>query len=912
MILNDKDKEMITETARRLLSMMKPAETEYTLRNFTLSTKAKEDLRDICVKRLERLMEPACFEMFLEYLNDIDVLDLYFENQETSKLDPHRRAFMEKLTRNRYEFLDARAPGLSHILKEALCQAEMIHEEMLSRIDQCHAEISETLLAGHAFHELTGIDESGDLHNNGHATTLITSDTGTFVYKPHDVRIDLMAHHLFRKLFSDVLYSPAVVSKDAYGFAEFIRNQPCTTEEDAKLYFHNLGGFAAVVQMLGSSDLHHNNVLASGVHPVIIDNELLITPGRYAAKDGLRKELLYSVLCSSLMPCRKGDIELSVLFASDEANRSCPVVNGVRKNVRDYPSDFLSGFQKIYHRCMACREEIAAFLQSWHDVPIRHLYRGTRDYMDLLEKTLEPGWIKDPSLRDQLFKELSVAMKRSGVSDADAIAEAETDSILRGDIPYVYTMFDSPDMYADGTMVYKNFFSSSPKDAALSRLAYLSEADLAFETKLLEKAMTSVVVRIQSSADKEENPIRETRTLSRETLIKEAEELFVRIRDDALYTPRGEIIWFAPDYFMETGMAVLGNGFIDGTAGLAVFFAAIAKMTADPSIRKDAMALAERIVERLDSNADFLDQEEVIYPNTEDLSLVSGISGKLLACRLIAKYTGDTRAKNLCQKLVNLAKKEELQYENPDVISGLSGMLKLLCRYDDLFALEGAPQLAEQLALRILGKASIPYRGKRIWRTLSPEWAISGSGHGQSGIAAALFLAAARLNRPEWIEDAAAGFAFEQNVYSETLGAWPDRRQSERTENYMSGWCSGAAGIGNDALLAAYEGHEEVIQRAVSSILKEPLLFKDFLCCGNCSMVDFMIEASRRYDPSLKDHAMTRLALIRERAKKTGHYNFQSPRIQPLFSPTLFYGAAGIGYEMLRMADCEEIESVLL
>jgi len=85
------------------------------------------------------------------------------------------------------------------------------------------------------------------------------------------------------------------------------------------------------------------------------------------------------------------------------------------------------------------------------------------------------------------------------------------------------------------------------------------------------------------------------------------------------------------------------------------------------------------------------------------------------------------------------------------------------------------------------------------------------------------------------------------------------------------------------------------VKRAVRAVLREPLLYKDFLCCGNSAVIEFLLQAG------LYDEARTRAAMMSERAVRNGHFNCLSPNVQEIFSPSLFYGAAGIGYEMLRI-----------
>ena len=217
------------------------------------------------------------------------------------------------------------------------------------------------------------------------------------------------------------------------------------------------------------------------------------------------------------------------------------------------------------------------------------------------------------------------------------------------------------------------------------------------------------------------------------------------------------------------------------------------------------------------------------------------------------------------------------------------------------------------LALRLRDRAAIPYKGRYLWKTLSPEWPVSGSGHGQSGVASALWLAGRMLGRADLAECAAAGFDFEKEIYSEKLGSWPDRRRSESAESYLTGYCSGAPGIGLDALRLGYDGSDEIIGKAVRSCLGEPLQHKDFLCCGNSAISDFLLEAGTSGGGrDLTAAAGSRMKLVIERAHERGYYCCVNRGVENICSPTLFYGTAGIGYEMLRLAAPDRVESVLI
>ena len=54
------------------------------------------------------------------------------------------------------------------------------------------------------------------------------------------------------------------------------------------------------------------------------------------------------------------------------------------------------------------------------------------------------------------------------------------------------------------------------------------------------------------------------------------------------------------------------------------------------------------------------------------------------------------------------------------------------------------------------------------------------------------------------------------------------------------------------------------------------------------------------------------MAMVIDRAAQNGYFNYVPEKTSPLFSPGLFYGLSGIGYEMLRLAAPDRIGSILL
>ena len=880
--------------------------------SFDVSEKAAEDIREGLTARIAKMIGDPAGMLFMERLNELDLLDAYLDDPDSADSDAQRESFAGYMTAGGCAALREILPELMDRAKDsgrAYCSAV---SEMLLRLDGSHDGVCDTLLGGRRFSILTDVDaDCGDVHDGGRAVCVLTTDAGRLVYKPHDVMIDLYTKGLIDRFFHDIMRAPAVLACEGYGFAEFVENRPADTDEEARRYFYSLGGLAAVVQMLGSNDLHHNNVFALGRYPVIIDSELMLTPGRAGTEGGLAEDLRNSLYFSSLMPARSVNSEMSILFAGDGASPSAPVVDGRVRNIKDYPGEFFEGFRNTYERIMDRRPEIREYIRSMKGASVRHILRGTSVYGELVKRMLEPARLRDGSARDELMKALLRGPARSGMPAPEAIAEAEADAIMSARIPYFYMRSDGCGLWSGGREVCPDFMPQSPLDNALARLEHMSPEDLRFEESLIRKAMGRVMTR-SARDDEPDVPVNEDMSVSCEQLIKHAERIFDDIMRDALETPGGHLCWFGTDNYLTTGMEALGAGLHSGSLGIAVFAAALSALSADEDMRRRAEDLSERMTAGLRERAGFLEGLDHLYPNTCDLSLAGGLAGRLLGCRLIQQYTGDDSLDELCGRIVKLIGRAEPDYAKTDVYGGIAGIIRVLTRSDDIFAMPGAAEAAERFADRLKDSASISWRGRYIWKTGAESCALSGTGHGQSGIASALYTAGERLGRDDLKEAAMAGFIFERDTYSGSMNAWPDRRRGPASQSHLAGYCSGAPGIGLDALRTGYEGSDGILEKAVKSCLAEPLQYKDFLCCGNSAVSDFLLEAGTALgDGSLVRAAEARMAAVIERAERNGAYTTVNRGVARVFSPGLMYGTAGIGYVMLRLASPGRIHSLL-
>lgn len=270
-----------------------------------------------------------------------------------------------------------------------------------------------------------------------------------------------------------------------------------------------------------------------------------------------------------------------------------------------------------------------------------------------------------------------------------------------------------------------------------------------------------------------------------------------------------------------------------------------------------------------------------------------------------------------------------------DILGGVSGLVLALTGeggwHKGAKTVKHVQNLLKWIGEHLLERRSVETDlGFRVWKSKEASRPLTGLGHGAAGIAVALFRLYEILEDKRFLEAGQEAIAYENSVYDEEAGNWPDFRidptQKKRPEKqFMGGYCAGAPGIGLARLdglkrIGDAAGSEELtgtltedIHRAdrfVRSIQNEG---RNHLCCGSAGRIDFLIEEGYRLeDDDARDFAHRKLSALITGKQKRGHYNFHTVNGKYYYNPTLFQGTAGVGYEILRFLAPDKIKSVLI
>ena len=168
-------------------------------------------------------------------------------------------------------------------------------------------------------------------------------------------------------------------------------------------------------------------------------------------------------------------------------------------------------------------------------------------------------------------------------------------------------------------------------------------------------------------------------------------------------------------------------------------------------------------------------------------------------------------------------------------------------------------------------------------------------------------------------EAAADAIGFEGRAFVADHNNWPDYRRAAtglaQGPMFCMAWCHGAPGIGLGRIAALDVMDTADVRRdieaALASTSRADMLPRDHLCCGNTGLMDTLCTAGERLSQGGWSRKARQLA-AKTVARGNRRGGFSIAFENGFFNPSLFQGTAGVGYQLLRLADPAKIPSVLL
>lgn len=740
-----------------------------------------------------------------------------------------------------------------------------------------------------------------DPHEGGQSVAIISFDGGRrLVYKPKPVETEAWFSRHFRGL--------ETLAKDGYGYVEFAEPADFEEEKELRAYFSAAGELLFQTWLLGASDLHFENIVATRKGPVPIDLETLCCPrprvpaeADDAANRAQHEFYFDSVVRTMLLPrwemveggglvepsglaggaqgksvdafewlsLNRDRMRLARVQKTASAGPNLPRLKGKPVAAADFLPELEAGFAAAYRAAMRpeARAALAASLETLAGLPTRFVFRNTKIYRHLLDKSLTAAALASGVSYSMAFEPLWRAL--SSVDDPreresfGRCAALEVEALARRDVPIFKTRPRDAFAALEGRRVLE--MNEAPIALCRRRLQRLSEDDLARQLRFIRASFHALRAGTGVSVKASSGPA----AAADETALRG----FVRELSDGIlggaFISQGEEAWWLSLTYNERARnfqyGPVGSRLFDGALGIALFLAAASKVTGDERARRVALATA-RLVAR--------DAARYGMPRLTralGLGIATGAASIPYGLRGVGALLG-------AQDLVDQATAMALELSpahlaaddkrHADIVSGAAGAL--LC-------LNGLGLQSRELEAAFrLGCGELE---EALRRGAKPALGFAHGAAGAAAVCAAL----------GWGDLARRLVALSDARFSEEQANWPDFRdfgQGDRPR-YVLSWCGGAAGVGLGRLecgrLLKTDSFNRDVERAVRACLRdsEPI---DHLCCGEAGVIAFLRRAGRPAE------AAARLSALMARRPLRMGFDAGIPL------PGLFQGEAGVGW----------------
>ncbi|CAM5553110.1 type 2 lanthipeptide synthetase LanM family protein [Streptomyces atroolivaceus] len=815
-------------------------------------------------------------------------------------------------------------PVLARILAQGAMNAADAFAEMLGRLAADGELLGSSAVLGdrgtgrstaYGPHTLTGVDAgTGDSHRGGRSVMLLRfADGARLVYKPRPPaahrHFDTLVEWFNSHTGTPDLRAPRVLDRGAYGWAEFVEEAPCRSTAETTLFYRRLGALLALLHVLDGTDLHHENLIACGPHPVLVDVETLFHPPltQTPPTDPAARALHASVHRVGLLPqLLVGDataLDMSAVGGgqaasspletaswaaagtdtmhlvrttgrfTESANR--PTLDGAPADPFRFTDALCDGFRSAYTTVSESRDELLGpkgLLRLFADDEIRFVPRPTWTYATMLHESTHPDLMRDAAERQQVF-----ALLRTGALGTPALPGLEDEEIAelwQGDVPVFTTRPDVTEVWGGTGRPMPGPAGPTGLARVEAKIRALDTVDRQDQERVIRTAMVSTSTEPPHRAVGDGRPRTEATAPEPEHLLSAARSVGDQLVSLA-YHSGSRTNWIGLELLGERywRLTPLAADLAGGYTGPALFLAQLASLTGAPRYADAARAALAPVPGLLDA----------LHQRGDDLGLLgsgafSGLGGIAYALAEIGTLLDDSSVLDWAGPATRLACAASSAEEGLGVRGGAAGgLVSLLAVHRATGRAEawrGAERCAERLAA-------------------APPPAPGGFADGAAGIGWALLRFAGAGGGPRHL--------------SAGLHAL---RSAARDAGGGQAWCEGTAGVAlavadSPEALADPELGDWLAVRA-DDVARSAPPGDDSLCHGELGVLELLGHAAL---PLLRPHWLRRTGTLLAAADRA-QAHCGTPGHTP--HPGLLTGLSGIGHGLLRAGFPDRIGPVLL
>ena len=373
-----------------------------------------------------------------------------------------------------------------------------------------------------------------DVHNKGRCVVRVLLDNGTeILYKPRPMDNEKRYAKMLQWLAKETeisQYEYAILSYSDHSWCSIVNYVSCDSQKELEGYYQRLGVQLFLTYLLGTKDLHCENIIVFGSYPVLIDLETLTNirynRNRITANDEIFYQLSQSVLYTGILPFyhwNQGGNGVNSSVISGTADQQYPfkvpvIIHGGTSDMRIayqhpqsvkkqnlatikgkfqdpllYKENLKKGFREAYLAAVGKKVEFYILLKKLENLQCRYLLADTQRYSMVLSGSYHPELLRNQTERERFL----YSMQKGRKKDEKKIVDREVKALSGGDIPYFYFNMNAKDLFDCYGERIKDYFMCRPIDLLYQKLEELREEDMARQCEYIELALEMMTERTE-------------------------------------------------------------------------------------------------------------------------------------------------------------------------------------------------------------------------------------------------------------------------------------------------------------------------------------------------------------------------------------------------------------------------------
>lgn len=695
--------------------------------------------------------------------------------------------------------------------------------EMLSCLEQEKEQVEKYLCQGRKFNCIQNIETGlSDEHKPGKTVAKLALDNGMIIYyKPRSLK----AEQEYQKMYQWVCrqwglenYDRGILDCGTHGWEGAAAAKSCKNPKEVWRYYERMGIHLCLSYLFGVSDIHFENIIACGEHPVLIDMEVFpgyreyeplkdsvlrtgILPGRTWGNTGINVSAMGS-LKKQKSPFKvpvikdKNTSNMHISYETVELKSAdcVPELYGKKAEASSFLDAVEKGFEAAYQSVFQYREQWKEKISAMELWKSRYVIRHTQQYKMYQMTATFPEFMKERDTRRLMLLRMERGLQCEE-EHKKKILFYEAECIEQQIFPVYYVK--GKDLELGNGNVLPNYFKESIQEQVIARLNRMGRKDKYRQQKFIALSMsaensqnTGKRQNTENSRNTEESQNIEN-SYNVEKLPLTAPKIAQQLQMD-MEKIEDKASWIGLKYNREGGwqLQTIGMYLYDGIAGITIFLMAYRSVYGMEQYGE----LCEELLQHMFSYTDRALQNPKNL-ESRNTGIMCGESSLIYTYLVLYHIRKEERFLKYVKKHASIVKELLKEDKKFDLLEGNAGAIIALVYLHRITKEKSYLEMAKQAAEELLVHAVQKEEGIG-WQLSGQSQPLAGMAHGNSG----MMLAFARL----WQASGVARYyavmeqirAYEDSLYDETMKNWEDIRGTEKGYGKdVTAWCHGAAGI---------------------------------------------------------------------------------------------------------------------